>query len=136
MTFRGSSASAGGCQYTLHRLTDPPATDLDGDGARDTLVRIGAGRAMKNEWLFAYTVTGGKPRLIGFVSASLMANPDPGKAYDLELVGIRASGGQVSLDQFMFVDGERRTVTRTFRHTGGGFAPSRPVPDSRVDRRP
>lgn len=134
VVFSDGSASASGCAYRINVATEP--RDLDGDDKPDVVLEISAGRTLRNSWLFAYTIRDEQPRLLGFVTAGMLANRDPGQAYDVEFPGATATTGQLTILQFMLDGGTRRTVTRTFRWTGGRFTPDQPAPDTRVDTRP
>jgi len=133
--FHGGEASASGCTYAIQTFGNPVG-DLNGDGVKDVVVEISAKRSLRNAWLFAYTIRANKPVLIGFVTGAFVPNPDPNKAYDVETIERRYSGGQLSIDQFTLVDGNHQMITRTFSWNGSRFVPSQPSPVARTDVRP
>ncbi len=133
--FRSGSASGGGCTYEVS-TSDVRYGDFNGDGVKDVMLEISAARSQRNSWLFAYTLRNGKPSLIGFVTGTVVANPDPNVANDVETVGRSVNGRQLTVQQFTAVNGTHQMVTRTFSWNGSRFVADKPSPVARTDARP
>jgi hypothetical protein len=134
------AVQTGGCEYWIKRIG---TADLDGDGTTDALLRItatvmGTGDLTTGaSWYFGYTVRGGKPALLGFVTAANLDNRDDTAQPDVTATVAQAAAGRATVTQVFRSTGKpNQTLTRTFTWNGSGFSPGQAPPHPKADSRP
>jgi hypothetical protein len=131
VTFVKSVGHLGACSYQISQFQPTAATgDLDGDGNTDILLAIDVGH--RNSWMYAYTVRGGKPALLAYVTALILTTPS---SDTIQLVNdVTISGHTLSVSQMYYKAGV--TQKRTFTWSGGRLVPDAAPHDPAADKRP